>query len=440
MAGTAVLGRLTWQLAERRRRRRRDAARQDDRLRRARLARPPRRPARRRPADGRGRLPGAAQLLDRVGARRHARRAHRRAARRRRGLALPDRRAAAGRPDRAARPDRRLLRLGAVTRAARCCSSAGGSGIVPLMAMIRTRAPPPAATPRRGCSTPRAAGTTSSIATSSSGSSGNGLTVVHTLTRSQPPGWTGYARRIDAEMLAEVGPRPAERPRCLRLRPDAVRRGRGRGARAARARAATRSRPSASDRREAEMDELMLDGNAVAGLLQEVFAVEMTTAIGTCGRLRRDRAGRGRPRLPRRRHRPPLPALRQRPREDRQRRHARVDRLPRSPHAASPWSGLATSRHEQLAPRGRRRERLVARLWSRPPRSRWCGGPGLFWSTLGCREELAVLGKSCPKPLPRPTPTLAKTSIHHALIEVHARSRGSTCRPWRARRSAPPAE
>jgi hypothetical protein len=31
------------------------------------------------------------------------------------------------------------------------------------------------------------------------------------------------------------------------------------------------------------MDELMLDGNAVAGLLQEVFGVEMTTALGTCG-------------------------------------------------------------------------------------------------------------------------------------------------------------
>jgi hypothetical protein len=30
------------------------------------------------------------------------------------------------------------------------------------------------------------------------------------------------------------------------------------------------------------MDALMLDGNAVAGLLREVFAVEMTTAIGTC--------------------------------------------------------------------------------------------------------------------------------------------------------------
>jgi len=30
------------------------------------------------------------------------------------------------------------------------------------------------------------------------------------------------------------------------------------------------------------MDERMLDGNAIAGLLQGVFAVEITTAIGTC--------------------------------------------------------------------------------------------------------------------------------------------------------------
>ena len=30
------------------------------------------------------------------------------------------------------------------------------------------------------------------------------------------------------------------------------------------------------------MDAQMLDGNAVAGLLQEVLAAEMTTAIGTC--------------------------------------------------------------------------------------------------------------------------------------------------------------
>ena len=38
------------------------------------------------------------------------------------------------------------------------------------------------------------------------------------------------------------------------------------------------------------MDALMLDGNAVAGLLREVFAVEMTTAMGTC-----DGCGAGNP-------------------------------------------------------------------------------------------------------------------------------------------------
>ena len=42
--------------------------------------------------------------------------------------------------------------------------------------------------------------------------SGGGLEVLHTLTRSQPPGWTGYGRRVDAEMLAEVGPTAAEQP------------------------------------------------------------------------------------------------------------------------------------------------------------------------------------------------------------------------------------
>jgi hypothetical protein len=31
------------------------------------------------------------------------------------------------------------------------------------------------------------------------------------------------------------------------------------------------------------MERLRVDGNAVAGLLREIFAVEMTTAIGTCG-------------------------------------------------------------------------------------------------------------------------------------------------------------
>jgi ferredoxin-NADP reductase len=89
---------------------------------------------------------------------------------------------------------------------------AGGSGIAPLMAMIRSRV---------------AAGSDvdTRLLFSSRGwddiiyreeldrLTGNGLTVAHTLTSSQPPGWTGYARLVDAEMLAEVGPSPAERPR-----------------------------------------------------------------------------------------------------------------------------------------------------------------------------------------------------------------------------------
>jgi Family of unknown function (DUF6510) len=31
------------------------------------------------------------------------------------------------------------------------------------------------------------------------------------------------------------------------------------------------------------MDALRLDGNAAAGLLRQVFAMEVTTAVGTCG-------------------------------------------------------------------------------------------------------------------------------------------------------------
>jgi ferredoxin-NADP reductase len=91
---------------------------------------------------------------------------------------------------------------------------AGGSGVVPLMAMIRARA---------------AAGSdvdTRLLFSSRSWEDviyreelqrlgGDGLTVVHTLTRSQPPGWTGYGRRVDAEMLTEVGPSPTELPRVF---------------------------------------------------------------------------------------------------------------------------------------------------------------------------------------------------------------------------------
>jgi ferredoxin-NADP reductase len=32
----------------------------------------------------------------------------------------------------------------------------------------------------------------------------DGVEVIYTLTRQQPPGWTGYARRVDQQMMAEV--------------------------------------------------------------------------------------------------------------------------------------------------------------------------------------------------------------------------------------------
>jgi ferredoxin-NADP reductase len=41
---------------------------------------------------------------------------------------------------------------------------------------------------------------------------GADIRVVHTLTRLQPEGWDGYARRVDADMLAETGPGPDARP------------------------------------------------------------------------------------------------------------------------------------------------------------------------------------------------------------------------------------
>jgi ferredoxin-NADP reductase len=47
----------------------------------------------------------------------------------------------------------------------------------------------------------------------------DGLHVTWTFTRMPPEGWTGLARRVDREMLAEVGPPPAARPRCFACGP-----------------------------------------------------------------------------------------------------------------------------------------------------------------------------------------------------------------------------
>ena len=128
VARAALQRRLSWQVAEVVESVAETRARPQHGPEGARLGGPPGGSARRRPAHGRGRLPGGAQLLDRVGARRRHAGPDDRATGGRRGVAVPGRRAAARRQARAARPDRRLLRVGRRPWAARCCSSGAARG------------------------------------------------------------------------------------------------------------------------------------------------------------------------------------------------------------------------------------------------------------------------------------------------------------------------
>ena len=103
---------------------------------------------------------------------------------------------------------------------------AGGSGIVPLVAMLRTRASSPAEV--------RASTRVTLLYSSRSWedviyrdevmtlAGDPGVKVFQTLTRSQPPGWTGFTRRIDADMLAEVAPAPSLRPHIYICGPTAL--------------------------------------------------------------------------------------------------------------------------------------------------------------------------------------------------------------------------
>jgi ferredoxin-NADP reductase len=49
----------------------------------------------------------------------------------------------------------------------------------------------------------------------------DGILLHRTFTREPPAGWTGFARRIDAEMLRAVGPAPTARPRVFVCGPTA---------------------------------------------------------------------------------------------------------------------------------------------------------------------------------------------------------------------------
>jgi ferredoxin-NADP reductase len=88
---------------------------------------------------------------------------------------------------------------------------AGGSGIVPLRSMLRHRRRSGSGVPARLLYSARTLEDV--IYRAELEQPDDGLDVALTLTRSQPPGWTGHARRVDAELLSEVAWPATEQPR-----------------------------------------------------------------------------------------------------------------------------------------------------------------------------------------------------------------------------------
>jgi ferredoxin-NADP reductase len=81
----------------------------------------------------------------------------------------------------------------------------GGSGVVPLMAMLRHRAAQHATMPARILYSSRTADDVIYREELEGLAAGDrGFEAFYTFTRQAPPGWAGYRRRIDAAMLGEV--------------------------------------------------------------------------------------------------------------------------------------------------------------------------------------------------------------------------------------------
>jgi ferredoxin-NADP reductase len=85
---------------------------------------------------------------------------------------------------------------------------AGGSGVVPLRAMLRHRRRTGSDLPVRLLYSSRTIDDV--IYRDELDEASDGAEVVYTLTREQPPGWTGHARRVDAMLLDEVAWPPEE--------------------------------------------------------------------------------------------------------------------------------------------------------------------------------------------------------------------------------------
>jgi ferredoxin-NADP reductase len=90
---------------------------------------------------------------------------------------------------------------------------AGGSGVVPLMCMLRHRAVTSSRVPARLLYSSRTMEEIfyrDELKRMATGDAD--LEIVQTLTREQPAGWTGHTGRIDRGLLASVAWRPQERP------------------------------------------------------------------------------------------------------------------------------------------------------------------------------------------------------------------------------------
>jgi ferredoxin-NADP reductase len=98
---------------------------------------------------------------------------------------------------------------------------AGGSGLVPLMAMLRHREARGAMIDTRLLASSRSWEDLLYGDELTRMSEQDGVTAQFTLTRATPPGWTGFDRRVDADMLTLVGPRVSERPRIFVCGPTA---------------------------------------------------------------------------------------------------------------------------------------------------------------------------------------------------------------------------
>jgi len=92
---------------------------------------------------------------------------------------------------------------------------AGGSGLVPLMAMLRHRAARAASLDTRLLASSRTWADLLYRDELLRIADEEGMRARFTLTREQPPGWTGFDRRVDAEMLEQVGPAPGDRPKIF---------------------------------------------------------------------------------------------------------------------------------------------------------------------------------------------------------------------------------